>query len=311
MKTIHKLSLTALLLSGLLVFSACTAESESTPTTGGTTTAPIPTVKTVATTSPDDPAVTTLPEVTTTDPTPSTNEPATSEPATSEPATSDEPAPATTEELSLAEQMEAMGCPEELIPTIEREASAEELASIQAFISDPYVRALLCSESFTKPSEIDLRGFIYAGVRLADESHPNGLPSNDERLAVALARGSYTAFYADCLRWTSAELNTVLEKYLGISFTNEIGMNMFHTRPVTQREIPTVSYYTPTDAYYLFCTDNGLATPTIQSVWRTSDGKYLVHYAGVSSSMVTLLAPDEDQFLIGMVMDLTEWSGWF
>ncbi|MGM9647719.1 MAG: hypothetical protein ACI3YH_06285 [Eubacteriales bacterium] len=306
MKTIHKLSLTALLLSGLLVFSACTAESESAPTTVGTTTAPTPTVTTVTTTSPDDPAVTTTPEVTTTDPTSSTDEP-----ATSEPATIDEPAPATTEELSLAEQMAAMGCPEELIPTIEREANAEEIASIQTFISDPYVRALLCSESFTIPSEIDLRGFIYAGVRLADESHPNGSPSNDERLAVALARGSYTALYADCLRWTSAELNTVLEKYLGISFTNEIGMNMFHTRLETQREIPSVSYYTPTDAYYLFCTDNGLATPTIQSVWRTSDGKYLVHYVGVSSSMVTLLAPDEDQFLIGMVMDLTEWSGWF
>ena len=192
MKTFPKLTLASLLATGLLLLAACTAESVDTPATAGTSVAPTPTSAFSTTTVlPDQttaPVVTTTPQVTTTQQTPATGEPATSEPATSDPATTEEPAPATTEEPSLIEKMANMGCPETLIPTIEREANAEEVAKIQKFLADPYVIALLVDGFFT-PEEIDLRGFIEMGVLLSDYTTPNGTPSPEEERDVALAIG--------------------------------------------------------------------------------------------------------------------------
>ena len=193
-----------------------------------------------------------------------------------------------------------------MLPVIVQKATEEEIASIQTFFADPYVAALLCCESFTQPEDIDLSGFIYSGVYLPDESHPNGRPTQEEIEAVALGEDSSFLLNADCSRWTADELDNVLTKYLGISFTDEIGANMLDLRLETERDIPNVWYYSPTDAYYLFHTDSGRATPALECAWRSADGKYLVQYTGACDSMVVLLNSCENSYTIEMIMDITQ-----
>ena len=301
MKTFPKLTLAVLLAAGLLLLAACTAASGDTPTTAGTTAAPTPTSAFSTTTVlPDQttaPVVTTTPQVTTTQQTPATGEPATSEPATSE------PAPATTEEPSLVEQMANMGCPVELIPTIEREANAEELAKIDEFLSDPYVIALLVDGFFT-PEEIDLRGFIEMGVLLSDYTTPNGTPSPEEERDVALAIGDLELIKYDCIRWTSAELDAVVQKYLGVSIS-DVYENMFVDRDKTKFPFASVHYLSQYDAYYMVCPNFIEPFIGMISAYRTADGNYLVHYHGSTNKMVTILTPYEGSFRISLVMELS------
>ena len=302
MKTIYKLTLAALLATGLLLLSACAAESD-TPTTVGTTVAPTPSVTTVATTT-DAPIETTTPQVTTTQQTPATSEPATSELTTSEkPATTEEPAPVTTEAPSLVEQMASMGCPKELIPTVEREANAEELAKIDEFLSDPYVIALLVDGFFT-PEEIDLRGFIEMGVLLSDYTTPNGTPSPEEERDVALAIGDLGVIQFDCIRWTSAELDAVVQKYLGVSIS-DVYENMFVDRDGTKFPFASIHYLSQYDAYYMVCPNFIEPFIGMISAYRTADGNYLVHYHGSTNKMVTILTPYEGSFRISLVMELS------
>lgn len=302
MKTFPKLTLAALLATGLLLLSACAAESD-TPTTVGTTVAPTPSVTTVATTT-DAPIETTTPQVTTTQQTPATSEPATSEPSTSEPVTTETSAPATTEEPSLAQQMANMGCPTELIPTVEREANAEEVAKIQEFLADPYVIALLVDGFFT-PEEIDLRGFIEMGVLLSDYTTPNGTPSPEEERDVALAIGDLELIKYDCIRWTSAELDAVVQKYLGVSIS-DVYENMFVDRDKTKFPFAGVHYLSQYDAYYMVCPNFIEPFIGMISAYRTADGNYLVHYHGSTNKMVTILTPYEGSFRISLVMELVQ-----
>lgn len=299
MKITCKLTLAALLATGLLLLSACSSESEPAPTTVSAATTPTPTVTTTAITDTGNPAVTTTPQATTTVPTPATDEP-----ATSEPATTDEPAPATAEELSLAEQMAAMGCPEELLPAIERRANATERFQIEDFLDDPYVEALLV-DGFYTPEQIDLRGFIETGVQLIDGTRPNGSPTEEEELAVALAIGRQDVINLDCIRWTSAELDAVTQKYLGIPLS-DASDNLFTLRPVTHYPFATVHYLSWYDAYYMVGPDHIDSRLSVISAWRTSDGNYLVHYNGVTDSMVAILTPHEDSFHISLVMELVQ-----
>lgn len=302
MKTTYKLTLAALLASGLLILSACSGESGTTPTTAGTTTAPTPTVTTVATASPDDPAVTpapevtTTPQVTTTESTPDTNEPSTSEPATTE-----EPTPATTEEPSLVEQMANMGCPEELIPTIEREANAEELAAIGAFFSDEYAKALLV-DGFYTPEAIDLRGFFEWSYCIPDRTWPKEA-SAEEATAVKMAIGMVDWPGGDCACWTAEELNKITVKYLGVALEDVI-LNAMVDRGGVQ--FPKIYYLAQYDSYYMLSPGFSYEAVQILSAWRTADGNYLVHYNGFTDSMVTVLTPYENSFRISLAMELVQ-----
>ena len=292
MKTIHKLTLTALLAIGLLTLSACTAESESAPTTAGTTTAPPPTV---VTTIPDDPTSTTAP-ITTTIPVPATGEPATSEPATGE-----EPAPATTEEPSLVEQMANMGCPVERIPTIEREANAEEMTAIEAFFSDEYAKALLV-DGFYTPEAIDQRGFFEWSACIPDRTWPKEA-SAEEATAVKLAIGMVDWPGGDCACWPAEELNKITVKYLGVALEDVI-LNAMVDRGGVQ--FPKIHYLAQYDSYYMLSPGFSYEDVQILSAYRTADGNYLVHYNGFTDSMVTVLTPHEDSFRISLAMELVQ-----
>ncbi len=285
-----KLALTALLTAGILLFAACTAESAGTTT--ASTNAPIPEAITTAPTTTTPPAVTTPPKPV------------------------DPPKPETDPTTALLNAMADFGCPADRIPTVQREVNADERAKIDGFYFDPYVRAILCCESFTAPEEIDLRGLMYCGVRLPDPTgkDPDGVrvnqsPSMAESRAICDEIGDEILKNFDCTRWTPAEFNYTTETYLGISFTEKLGQNMMRVRPQNVKQVPSAYYSETYDAYYQFFNDVGFDVAKIIDAWYTENGNYLVHHSNsMSDSVVVLLTPNGDSFYVSMVLDLMDWT---
>ncbi|MBQ8382626.1 MAG: hypothetical protein IJX47_05395 [Clostridia bacterium] len=316
MKTIYKLSLTALLATGLLVLSACTTESESTPTTAGTTTAPTPSGTTVATTSPDDPDVTTTPQVTT------ESAPATNEPTTTEAPPDTDSAPVTTQlDLrnysgdEIVDLIKADGCPEDkLIYGFDTEVDADELAKIEEFLVHSDANWVFSSMvngcTFYDATEVDPYVILYNSSPYSDITTEEfeaycryrNIDPSDESVFVALE-----------MRLTTDEFSEYLMKYLGIEFTDEMQAKLTSPKFNGESELASVTYLAEFDAYYMGATDFiGSPPQSVPKAFKNADGDILVIASGVSETdldkypptWAIILTPNGDsyRFIMSVVL---------
>ena len=107
----------------------------------------------------------------------------------------------------------------------------------------------------------------------------------------------------DCVKWSAKELDKVTQKYLGVRL-KDVAENAMVPRDRDRVVFPAMHYLERYDAYYMICPGFSYEYVKINSVWRTSDGNYLVHYKGFTSSMVTILTPYKDSYRISLVMEL-------
>ncbi len=299
MKTIHKLTLAALLLTSVLLPSACGAESD-TPTT-------------------DDPVVTTTPQVTTTQQTPATGEPATSEPDTTEP-----PEPVTTQlDLrnysgdEIMDLIKADGCPEaKLIYGFDTEADAEELAKIKEFLrvdseANWVFSSLGNGLTFYDVTEVDPYIILY-------NSSPYGDITTEEFEAYCRYRNidpsDESVFVALEMRLTTDEFSEYLMKYLGIEFTDKMKADLLSTRSYGESPLPSVTYLEEFDAYYMGATDFiGNPPESVLKAFKNADGYILAIASGVSEEYLDqyppawaiILAPSGDSYRFVMSVDLS------
>ena len=230
------------------------AASPGTTTPAITTTAPLSTTATPVTTAPDQPVT----------PPATTDAPVT----TDKPVTTEEQPKSCTEIFTA--NLEAAG----KTARIARVLTADELATVKAFLKSDDVEMILASsyEPFYRPEDISLSEMIYADAK--NEFKDNNPYQNDGSI-VSVTR-----------------IKQIVKQYLGIEVTNAMWDKLV---------ADGAEYLSAQDAYGFAHTDaSGFSPDDTLMGYQTEDGKLLIHmqckYDG--DSVWALLIPTDNGYLI-------------
>lgn len=175
------------------------------------------------------------------------------------------------------------GCPKELLPKIQRPLNESELSSVESFLADEKALQILCAATFARPEDIRLYGILYG--QIGSEA------PYEEKAAVAAQYGDESWLADDCTKMTTAQLDALLRKYVGIPMD-----------PSLQGDY--VFYLSEYDSYYIFATDGyGVSTDNLRG-WLTVDGSFLIRMDGPYEDRTALLVPTDDGYLIRQMIQL-------
>lgn len=185
--------------------------------------------------------------------------------------------------IELLDLMLDAGCPEELLPGIRRHLNAAELSSVESFLADKKALQILGAATFARPEDIRLYGILYG--QIGSEA------PYEEKAAVAAQYGDESWLADDCTKMTTAQLDALLRKYVGIPMD-----------PSLQGDY--VFYLSEYDSYYIFATDGyGVSTDHLRG-WLTVDGSFLIRMDGPYEDRTALLIPTDDGYLIRQMIQL-------
>ncbi len=192
---------------------------------------------------------------------------ATSESVT-EPATSEEPTqtvPPQTEPL-------AEGMP----------LTAEELAALQDLFTDYrgwYSRFLI--SHYAEPKEIDLYMLFYKGIPGVDNTL-----SETERAYLETVWTEHQLML-DYYRLPAAQMNETLQKYLGLSMEDTLGVGL-----------ENLTYWTEADCYYVSHGDTNAIQVLVHSAYRQDDGTIIMFYSNGNFDKEAEAAPEHMAVLL-------------
>ncbi|MBQ8382563.1 MAG: hypothetical protein IJX47_05080 [Clostridia bacterium] len=246
---------------------------------------------TAAGTTASAPASTTTASVTTT--VPSTTEP---DAPSTEPETGDAPVTGEVAKDCFAIFAEGLAEVGKSI-TVSRELTAEELATVEAFVVSEDVRAVLSAawyEPFYRPEDVHLYEILYAD--------PTNVISEEEAV---LLKGD-PQWVSDWSRMTTDEIKSMAKQYLGIEVTQAMLDAMLEEQVYIEGEVTDdgAVYLAEYDAYYRHHTDAGGMYPSDITGWLTADGKLLLHMislGGDEDHVLALLCPTQDGYHIEAV----------
>lgn len=192
----------------------------------------------------------------------STEPPVTSEPVT-EPQTSE--VPPQTEPL-------ADGAP----------LTAEELAQLQDLFTDyrGWYSRLLISD-FAEPKGIDLYMLFYKGIPEVD----NTLSESERAYLETVWTGS--EFMLDYYRLPAARMNETLQRYLGLSMEDTLGVGLEH-----------MTYWEGADCYYVSHGDTNAIQVLVHSAYRQDDGTIIMFYSNGNFDKEAEAAPEHMAVLL-------------
>lgn len=219
----------------------------------------------------DTPATTVATTTTTT--TVTTTAPTTTAPTTTAPTTAPTPPPST---------------------DVQRELTADELATVQAFLNDPDNNGFVSDNFYSCPEEISLTQVFYDGI--GADCCPSDSWTEEERQYI-LDLWNWEEFYMGSLKVDRQQADAYLQAKCGLSLAD------------FPADIPRFHYVEKFDAYYGAISDSNDISVALQSGYIGQDGLYRVvfeeKYRGFPVR-VTLRPVDKGyQFVSCTVADVT------
>jgi len=268
-----------------LLLAACTAEPSPgvTPVSSDaeTTTAAI-TVNDTETTRPTETtAETTIPE---------TEEPE----ETEELVTTEKP----TLESFMLEQMRLAGCTDDEMVTLFSSLNGYDHADLTAWLNEEEATWFLAyagdDGTFIRPEDMQLSTVLYAS-----RTDPNFVRPQEELEALEKVHpyGEEVSHYG-YRRLTGEQLEELVQKYLGISLTQEMIDRMLASED-------TVCYLPAFDVYYLIASDSNIyGSPCILRGYETDDGRFLLllHSYPAEEFRIVLCSRTETGFQYDMII---------